>query len=105
VKLVESIYGRSVIVKSSQYFTPFASKNRLVISRKASYLLPDFHSSRSIKDGSGAGNSANGEEQSVKSLLGSEPMQSLEKSSLIDLAKLSGNRQILALLKDIPEKE
>jgi hypothetical protein len=32
-------------------------------------------------------------------------MQSLEKSSLIDLAKLSGNRQILALLKDIPEKE
>lgn len=41
----------------------------------------------------------------VESLLGSEPMQSLEKSSLIDLAKLSGNRQILALLKDIPEKE
>ena len=48
---------------------------------------------------------ANGEEQSVKELLANQPMQELEKSYLIDLAKLSNNRTIIKLLEDIPVKE
>ena len=47
----------------------------------------------------------NGEEQSVKELLANQPMQELEKSYLIDLAKLSNNRTIIKLLEDIPVKE
>jgi hypothetical protein len=46
----------------------------------------------------------NGEEQSVKELLASRPMQDLEKSYLIDLAKLNNNHTILKLLEDIPTK-
>jgi hypothetical protein len=48
---------------------------------------------------------ANGEEQSVKELLANQPMQELEKSYLIDLAKLNNNRKILKLLEDIPIKK
>lgn len=44
----------------------------------------------------------NGEEQSVKELLLNAPMQELEKSYLIDLAKLNNNPTILKLLEDIP---
>lgn len=44
----------------------------------------------------------NGEEQSVKELLGNQEMQDLEKSYLIDLAKLSNNHAIIKLLEDIP---
>lgn len=47
----------------------------------------------------------NGEEQSVKELLANQPMQELEKSYLIDLAKLNNNRKILKLLEDIPIKK
>lgn len=47
----------------------------------------------------------NGEEQSVKELLANRPMQELEKSYLIDLAKLNNNRTILKLLEDIPIKK
>jgi hypothetical protein len=48
---------------------------------------------------------ANGEEQSVKELLANQPMQELETSYLIDLAKLNNNRKILRLLEDIPIKK
>jgi hypothetical protein len=48
---------------------------------------------------------ANGEEPLVKELLGKQPMQELEKSYLIDLAKLSNNRTIITLLEDIPVKK
>jgi|TARA_R110001583_G_scaffold1498_1_gene11715 hypothetical protein len=48
---------------------------------------------------------ANGEEQSVKELLGNEPMQDIEKSYLIDLAKLGNNHTIIKLLEDMPVKE
>ncbi|WP_158769826.1 hypothetical protein [Paraglaciecola sp. L1A13] len=48
---------------------------------------------------------ANGEEQSVIELLGDQPMQELEKSYLIDLAKLNNNPAILKLLQDIPVKK
>jgi hypothetical protein len=48
---------------------------------------------------------ANGEEQSVKELLGNEPMQDIEKSYLIDLAKLVNNHTIIKLLEDMPVKE
>ena len=44
----------------------------------------------------------NGEELSVKELLGNQPMQELEKSYLIDLAKLSNNPTIIKLLEDVP---
>jgi len=45
---------------------------------------------------------ANNEEQSVKELLANQPMQELEKSYLIDLAKLNNNPTIIKLLEDIP---
>ncbi|PKG99580.1 hypothetical protein [Paraglaciecola sp. MB-3u-78] len=48
---------------------------------------------------------ANGEELSVKELLANQPMQELEKSYLIDLAKLNNNPTIIKLLEDIPLKE
>tara|TARA_R110002167_G_scaffold37625_2_gene117809 strand:+ start:832 stop:1047 length:216 start_codon:yes stop_codon:yes gene_type:complete len=48
---------------------------------------------------------ANGEEQSIRSLLPDEPMQDLEKSYLIELAKLNNNQTIISLLKDIPVKK
>lgn len=48
---------------------------------------------------------ANGEEQSVKELLANQPMQELEKSYLIDLAKLNNNVTIIKLLEDIPVKK
>ena len=48
---------------------------------------------------------ANNEEQSIKELLANQPMQALEKSYLIDLAKLSNNHTIITLLKDIVVKE
>ena len=47
----------------------------------------------------------NGEEQSIKELLANEPMLDIEKSYLIDLAKLKNNSTIIKLLKDIPIKE
>jgi hypothetical protein len=46
----------------------------------------------------------NGEEPLVEELLGNQPMQELEKSYLIDLAKLNNNLNILKLLEDIPMK-
>lgn len=48
---------------------------------------------------------ANGEEQSVKELLADHSMQELEKSYLIDLAKLNNNHAIIKLLEDIPVKK
>ncbi|MFQ3189723.1 MAG: hypothetical protein ACI936_000848 [Paraglaciecola sp.] len=48
---------------------------------------------------------ANGEEQSVKELLANQPMQELEKSYLIDLAKLNNNVAIIKLLENIPLNE
>lgn len=48
---------------------------------------------------------ANGEEQSVKELLANHSMQELEKSYLIDLAKLNNNHTIIKLLEDIPVKK
>jgi hypothetical protein len=45
---------------------------------------------------------ANGEELLVKELLANQPMQELEKSYLIDLAKLSSNLNIIKLLENIP---
>jgi len=47
---------------------------------------------------------ANGEEQSVKELLKNQSMQEIEKSYLIDLAKLNNNRTIIKLLEDMPLK-
>ncbi|MBH0059175.1 hypothetical protein I6F65_19735 [Pseudoalteromonas sp. SWXJZ94C] len=47
---------------------------------------------------------ANGEEQSVKELLADQSMQELEKSYLLDLAKLGNNSAIIKLLNDIPVK-
>ncbi|GAA5136408.1 hypothetical protein [Thalassotalea piscium] len=47
---------------------------------------------------------ANGEEQSVKELLGKQPIQDIEKSYLIDLAKLKNNSVILKLIEDTPVK-
>lgn len=47
---------------------------------------------------------ANNEEQLLKELLADQALQDLEKSYLIDLAKLSNNLTILKLLEDIPEK-
>jgi hypothetical protein len=48
---------------------------------------------------------ANGEEQLLKELLANQSMQELEKSYLIDLAKLNNNLTIIKLLKDIPLKK
>jgi hypothetical protein len=48
---------------------------------------------------------ANGEELSVKELLANLSMQELEKSYLIDLAKLNNNLTIIKLLEDIPLNE
>ncbi|MFQ3208189.1 MAG: hypothetical protein ACI9IT_002352 [Glaciecola sp.] len=48
---------------------------------------------------------ANGEEELIKELLSKKPMQELEKSYLLDLAKLNNNRDIIKLIKDIPEQK
>ncbi|MBB1399780.1 hypothetical protein [Pseudoalteromonas sp. SG44-8] len=48
---------------------------------------------------------ANNEEGLVKELLGNQAMQELEKSYLIDLAKLSSNITIKKLLENIPIKQ
>jgi hypothetical protein len=45
---------------------------------------------------------ANGEEASLKKLLANLSMQEIEKSYLIDLAKLNNNPNIIKLLEDIP---
>ncbi len=45
---------------------------------------------------------ANGEELLVKELLANQPMQELEKSYLIDLAKLTNNLNIVKLLENVP---
>jgi hypothetical protein len=45
---------------------------------------------------------ANNEEQLLKELLSDQTMPELEKSYLIDLAKLSNNHMILKILEDIP---
>ncbi|MFT6987737.1 MAG: hypothetical protein ACJAT7_003596 [Psychromonas sp.] len=47
----------------------------------------------------------NGEEELIKELLSNKPMQELEKSYLLDLAKLNNNRDIIKLIKDIPEQK
>lgn len=47
----------------------------------------------------------NGEEQSVKELLANRPMQDLEKSYLLDLARLNSNRAIIEMLEAVPVKE
>lgn len=47
---------------------------------------------------------ANGEEQSVKELLGTQPLLGIEKSYLIDLAKLNNNDTIIKLLEAMPVK-
>jgi hypothetical protein len=48
---------------------------------------------------------ANGEEQSVKELLGNEAMPEIERSYLLDFAKLSNKPAITKLIEDIPEKD
>ena len=48
---------------------------------------------------------ANNEEQSLKELLADQAMQSIEKSYLIDLAKLGNNRAILEILESIPAEK
>jgi len=45
---------------------------------------------------------ANSEELLVKKILGDLSVQELEKSYLIDLAKLNNNLAIIKLLEDIP---
>jgi hypothetical protein len=45
---------------------------------------------------------ANNEEQRLKELLAGQVMQELEKSYLIDLAKIGNNHTILKILEDIP---
>ncbi|GAB2910494.1 hypothetical protein [Rheinheimera gaetbuli] len=45
----------------------------------------------------------NGEEQLLKELLANQSMQPLEKGYLLDLAKLSNNGTIIALLEAAPE--
>ncbi len=47
---------------------------------------------------------ANGEEQSVKELLGAQPLLDIEKSYLVDLAKLNNNNIIIKLLEAMPVK-
>jgi hypothetical protein len=46
----------------------------------------------------------NSEELLVEELLGSQPMLELEKSYLMDLAKLNNNLKIIKLLADIPTR-
>lgn len=48
---------------------------------------------------------ANNEKQLLKDLLANQAMQELEKSYLIDLAKLSNDPTILQILNDIPLKK
>ncbi len=48
---------------------------------------------------------ANGEEKLIKELLSKQPMQELEKSDLLDLAKLNNNRDVIKLIEDIPEQK
>ena len=45
----------------------------------------------------------NGETQRVKQLLANQSMQALEKGYLLDLAKLSNNATVIALLEAVPE--
>ncbi|MBU2978576.1 hypothetical protein [Alteromonas sp. C1M14] len=45
----------------------------------------------------------NGETQTVKEMLADQSMTEMEKGYLIDLAKLSNNQEIIAILKDIPQ--
>ena len=45
----------------------------------------------------------NGETQRVKQLLANQSMQALEKGYLLDLAKLSNNAIVIALLEAVPE--
>ncbi|CAM3906219.1 hypothetical protein [Rheinheimera salexigens] len=47
---------------------------------------------------------ANGEEQLVQQLLTDQPMHVLEKSYLIDLAKLNNNHAIIKLLEQVAVK-
>lgn len=47
----------------------------------------------------------NGEETLVKELLGHQPMLDIEKSYLIDLAKLNNNHAVIKLLEDFPVNE
>jgi len=47
----------------------------------------------------------NGEEELITELLSKQPMQGLEKSYLLDLAKLNNNRDIIKLIEDIPERK
>ncbi|MGK0375005.1 MAG: hypothetical protein ACJA2E_001480 [Arenicella sp.] len=47
----------------------------------------------------------NSEELLVEELLGSQPMLELEKSYLMDLAKLNNNLKIITLLDNIPTKK
>jgi len=47
----------------------------------------------------------NGEEELIKELLSKQPMQELEKSYLLDLAKLNNKREIIKLIEDIPEQK
>jgi hypothetical protein len=47
----------------------------------------------------------NCEEQSIRELLANQSMQALEKSYLIDLARLNNNPSIMKLLNDIPVKK
>jgi len=47
----------------------------------------------------------NGEEELIKELLSTKPMQELEKSYLLDLAKLNDNRVIIELIMNIPEQK
>lgn len=47
----------------------------------------------------------NGEEELVEKLLGNRSMLDIEKSYLIDLARLNNNRTIITLLEGVPVKE
>ena len=47
----------------------------------------------------------NGEATLVKKLLGDQPMLDIEKSYLIDLAKLNNNHAVIKLLEDFPVSE
>ncbi|HKM36210.1 MAG TPA: hypothetical protein VJY83_01055 [Thiopseudomonas sp.] len=47
----------------------------------------------------------NGEEELVEKLLGNRSMLDIEKSYLIDLARLNNNRTIITLLEGVQVKE
>ena len=47
---------------------------------------------------------SNGETKRGKELLAGRKLDTLQKDYLIDLAKLNGSEDIVALLKDAPEK-